>query len=541
MRCPYCSKLDNKVIDSRLSKDGRTIRRRRECIECERRFTTYEKLEEVLPMVIKKDGRREPFSRDKIIGGIKKACQKRPVSITKIDEFVDSVELYFQELGKKEIDSKEIGERVINRLKEWDEVAYVRFASVYRQFRDINEFMAELEGILKTRKEKEGTKKSAGSREKGLTGQTLKDRHEKFMKAALGFARKGLGKTSPNPAVGAVIARRGQVVAAGFHRKAGGAHAEVEALNQLRGKARRGDTLYVTLEPCNHFGRTPPCTQAILERGIRKVVVGMRDPNPHVTGGGCDYLSGQGVEVVTGVLEEECRRLNEWFVTYVTKGRPFVIAKTALTLDGWTATSTGHSRWVTNEQSREWVHRLRHQVDGILVGVGTVMADDPLLNTRLKKGRGKDPVRIIVDTHLRIPVNARVLAHPHGSETLIAVSEDVPSRRIERLKTKGISFLVCPKKEGRIDLTALMDMLGNRSIASVLLEGGATLMGAMIREKLVDKFCIFKAPKILGGSDGRPMALGQGPSKMDQSIPLKDIRIKRFGDDLLITGYPEYS
>lgn len=381
---------------------------------------------------------------------------------------------------------------------------------------------------------------TAGSREKGLSGRTLKDRHEKFMKAALGFAGKGLGKTSPNPAVGAVIARRGQVVAAGFHRKAGGAHAEVEALNQLRGTARRGDTLYVTLEPCNHFGRTPPCTQAILEKGIRKVVVGMRDPNPHVTGGGCDYLSGQGVEVVTGVLEAECRRLNEWFVTYVTKGRPFVIAKTALTLDGWTATSTGHSRWVTNERSREWVHRLRHQVDGILVGVGTVMADDPLLNTRLKKGRGKDPVRIIVDTHLRIPVNARVLSHPHGSETLIAVSEDVPSRRIERLKTKGISFLVCPKKEGRIDLIALMDRLGKRSITSVLLEGGATLMGAMIREKLVDKFCIFKAPKILGGSDGRPMALGQGPSKMDQSIPLKDIRIKRFGDDLLITGYPVY-
>lgn len=381
---------------------------------------------------------------------------------------------------------------------------------------------------------------TAGSREKGLSGRTLKDRHEKFMKAALGFARKGLGKTSPNPAVGAVIARRGQVVAAGFHRKAGGAHAEVEALNQLRGTARRGDTLYVTLEPCNHFGRTPPCTQAILEKGIRKVVVGMRDPNPHVTGGGCDYLSGQGVEVVTGVLEAECRRLNEWFVTYVTKGRPFVIAKTALTLDGWTATSTGHSRWVTNERSREWVHRLRHQVDGILVGVGTVMADDPLLNTRLKKGRGKDPVRIIVDTHLIIPVNARVLAHPHGSEILIAVSEDVPPRHLERLKTKGISFLVCPKKEGRIDLIALMDMLGKRSITSVLLEGGATLMGAMIREKLVDKFCIFKAPKILGGSDGRPMALGQGPSKMDQSIPLKDIRIKRFGDDLLITGYPDY-
>ncbi len=368
----------------------------------------------------------------------------------------------------------------------------------------------------------------------------VKDRHEKFMKAALGFARRGLGKTSPNPAVGALIVRQDRVVASGFHRKAGAPHAEVEALDRLQGKARPGDTLYVTLEPCNHYGRTPPCTQAILEKGVRKVVVGMRDPNPHVKGGGCEYLSRHGVEVMSGVLEEECRRLNEWFVTYVTKGRPFVIAKTAMTLDGWTATSSGHSRWVTNERSREWVHRLRDQVDGLLVGVGTVTADDPLLNTRLRKGGGKDPVRIIVDTKLRIPSNARVLGHGHGSETLIAVGDDVPSRRLRKIEREGVSFLTCPRKNGRIDLRALMDRLGQRSITSVLLEGGATLMGAMIREKLVDKFCIFKAPKILGASDGRPMALGQGPKRMDQSIALKDIRIRRFGEDLLITGYPEY-
>jgi diaminohydroxyphosphoribosylaminopyrimidine deaminase/5-amino-6-(5-phosphoribosylamino)uracil reductase len=368
----------------------------------------------------------------------------------------------------------------------------------------------------------------------------VKDKHEKFMRVALGLARKGRGKTSPNPAVGAVIVRKGQVVAEGFHRKAGAPHAEVEALNRLGGKARQGDTLYVTLEPCNHYGRTPPCTQAILEKRIRKVVVGMRDPNPCVTGGGCDYLSGQGVEVVTGVLEAECRRLNEWFVTYVTQGRPFVIAKTAMTLDGWTATSTGHSRWVTNERSRDWVHRLRDQVDGILVGVGTVMADDPVLNTRLKKRKGRDPVRIIVDTHLRTPPSARVLNLAHGSETLIAVSEELPSRRLRRIERRGVSFLMCPKKEGRIDLKALMDGLGRRSITSVLLEGGASLMGAMIRERLVDKFCIFKAPKILGGNDGRPMALGQGPSRMDESIPLKDVQVRRFGDDILVTGYPEY-
>jgi diaminohydroxyphosphoribosylaminopyrimidine deaminase/5-amino-6-(5-phosphoribosylamino)uracil reductase len=373
-----------------------------------------------------------------------------------------------------------------------------------------------------------------------LTGQTVKDRHEKFMKAALGFARKGLGKTSPNPAVGAVVVRKGRVVAAGFHRKAGAPHAEVEALSQLKGNARQGDTLYVTLEPCNHFGRTPPCTRAILEKGLRTVVVGMRDPNPHVTGGGCEYLSRHGVEVVTGVLEEECRRLNEWFVTYVSKGRPFVIAKTAMTLDGWTATSAGHSRWVTNERSRHWVHRLRNQVDAVMVGVGTVTADDPLLNTRLTKGRGRDPVRVVVDTHLSIPVNARVLGPPGESETLIAVSKNVANRRLKKLDGKGITFLRCPEKEGRIDLRALMDILGKRSIGSLLLEGGATLLGAMIRERLVDKFCIFKAPKIFGGSDGRPMALGKGPIRMDQSIVLKDIRIRRFGEDVLIVGYPRY-
>mgnify|MGYP002388412588 FL=1 len=195
---------------------------------------------------------------------------------------------------------------------------------------------------------------------------------------------------------------------------------------------------------------------------------------------------------------------------------------------------------MTNERSREWVHRLRNQVDGILVGIGTVTADDPLLNTRLGKGKGRDPVRVVVDTHLRIPENARVLGHAEGGETIIAVGEDVPSRRLKRIEQKGVSFLLCPKKEGRIDLRALMDRLGKRSITSLLLEGGATLMGAMIRERLVDKFCIFKAPKLLGASDGRPMALGPGPSRMDQSLALKEVQVRRFGEDLLITGYPDY-
>jgi diaminohydroxyphosphoribosylaminopyrimidine deaminase/5-amino-6-(5-phosphoribosylamino)uracil reductase len=367
----------------------------------------------------------------------------------------------------------------------------------------------------------------------------LKDKDEKFMKEALRQARKGIGRTSPNPAVGAVIVRQGKVIAKGYHKRAGASHAEVEALSRV--KVREGDTLYVTLEPCHHHGRTPPCTAAILHSGLKRVVVGMKDPNPNVTGGGCEFLARSGVDVQVGVLEAECRRLNEWFLKYVSTGRPFVVAKTALTMDGWTATATGHSQWVTNERSRRFGHRLRDQVDGIMVGIGTVVADDPLLTTRLRHGAGKDPIRIVVDTRLKIPESARVLHVDSDAETVLAVGEGVSQKRLEAIQKSGVSILTCPTKEGKLDLTALMKRLGDRSITSVLLEGGATLMGAMIREKLVDKFFFFKAPKILGGDDGIPMAAGPGPKKMDGSLCIKDVRIRRLGDDFLFTGYPDYA
>jgi diaminohydroxyphosphoribosylaminopyrimidine deaminase/5-amino-6-(5-phosphoribosylamino)uracil reductase len=368
----------------------------------------------------------------------------------------------------------------------------------------------------------------------------LKDKDETFMKEALRQAKKGMGRTSPNPAVGAVIVRQGRVIASGYHKRAGAPHAEVEALSRIGGKARQGDTLYVTLEPCHHRGRTPPCTEAILRWGLQHVVVGMKDPNPHVTGGGCEFLAEKGVDVRVGILEPECRRLNEWFLKFVTTGRPFVIAKTALTMDGWTATVTGHSQWVTNERSRRFGHRLRDQVDGIMVGIGTVLADDPLLTTRLKRGPGKDPVRIVVDTRLKIPAGARVLHADSDAETVLAVGEGVSEKRLEAVRKSGISTLVCPKKEGKIDLTALMDRLGAMSVTSILLEGGAGLMGAMIRERLVDKFFFFKAPKILGGDDGIPMAAGPGPKRMDASLCLKDVETRRLGEDLLVVGYPDY-
>lgn len=369
----------------------------------------------------------------------------------------------------------------------------------------------------------------------------MRDIDQKYMRKALAQARKGMGRTSPNPAVGAVVVREGKIISAAYHRRAGDNHAEVEALSAMEGRARRDDTLYVTLEPCNHFGRTPPCTQAILKSGIRRVVVGMRDPDPRVAGGGCDFLIRKGLEVRIGVLEQECRLLNEWFLKFSKTGYPFVVAKSALTLDGWAATSTGHCRWVTSERSRQHVHRIRDTVDGVMVGAGTVAADDPLLTTRLGNRRGRDPVRIVVDTHLRISRNARVLHHNSSSETLIAVGEGISGERMGAFQGRGgVTVLPCPMKIGRVDLKALMGILGDRGIASVLVEGGATLMASMIQERLIDKFCIFQAPKILGGDDGIPMASGPGPLEMDGCIRLKDVRLRRLGEDILVEGYPDY-
>jgi len=360
------------------------------------------------------------------------------------------------------------------------------------------------------------------------------------MKDAIRLAAKGLGRTSPNPAVGAVIVRDGRIIASGYHKKAGQNHAEVEALSMIDGKGRTDDMLYVTLEPCNHYGRTPPCTEAIIKSGIKNVVVGMPDPNPAVAGGGSEFLRQKGILVKSGILEAECRKLNESYLKFITTGRPFVIAKSALTLDGWSATSTGHSKWITNERSRDFVHRLRDRVDGVMVGVGTIIADDPSLTARLKNRRCKDPVRIIVDTHLRIPHNAKVLNHDSDSKTIVAVGDNVPSALFKNIDKAGVSTMPCPTKDDRIDLTALMDALGRISIASLLVEGGATIMGSMIRERLIDKFYFFKAPRILGGDDGFPMARGMGPKKMDESIGMRDIEVRRFGDDTLISGYAEY-
>lgn len=355
---------------------------------------------------------------------------------------------------------------------------------------------------------------------------------------ALDLAIKGEGFTSPNPMVGAVVVKNGKVVGSGYHEAVGAPHAEVNAI-VAAGKRAAGSTLYVTLEPCNHTGRTPPCTEAILKAGIHRVVVAMPDPNPKVAGGGCEYLQQNGVEVTTGICEQQARRQNEAFVKYITTGRPFVIAKCAATLDGRIATRTGDSRWVTGEAARRHVHLLRHAVDAIMVGSNTVKVDNPSLTTRLDDRRGKDPTRIILDTRLSIGTDARVLQQDSDADTILAAGSGVEPAKRADFEKAGARILEVPLKNRRIDLAALMRQLGAMAITSLLVEGGSCVMASAFQDGIVDKVQFFYAPKVLGGDDGIPICSGPGPELMSQSIPIRDISVRRFDDDILIEGYVE--
>ena len=359
-----------------------------------------------------------------------------------------------------------------------------------------------------------------------------------FMHQALELAARGRGHTSPNPMVGAVVAQGETVVGAGYHRFAGGPHAEVDAID-ASGEHCRGATLYVTLEPCNHTGRTPPCTLKILEAGIRRVVIAMADPNPAVAGGGAEFLRRAGVEVADGVCEAEARLLNEVFLKYILTRRPFVTVKCAATLDGRIATRTGDSRWVTGEAARARVHELRDVTDAILVGVGTVAADDPQLTTRTAGHLGKDPIRIVLDTHARIHRSARVLRHESEADTLIVVGRELAPEARRPLGLSGVRLVEAATADGRIDLDPLMDQLGAMGITSLLIEGGSRVLASAFRAGIVDKACFFYAPLVTAGDDGVPICSGTGPARMRDCIRLARTRVERFGDDVMIEGYVE--
>lgn len=358
------------------------------------------------------------------------------------------------------------------------------------------------------------------------------------MRRALRLARRGVGRTSPNPAVGCVIVKDGQIVGEGWHRKAGTAHAEVHALAQA-GDLARGAEVYVTLEPCSHYGRTPPCADALIESKVSRVLIGMSDPNPLVSGKGIEKLRSAGINVQCGIMKRECIRLNEPFIKHVTSGMPFVTLKSAMTLDGKTATSIGESKWITNEMSRRYVHKLRAMVDAVMVGVGTVLADNPQLNCRLP-GRAKDPLRIVVDSRLRTPPDSRVLSRDLSGNTIIATIEKDPAR-LSGLEKIGAKVLACAEKDGKVDLKDMLKRLGSCGIQSILLEGGRSLASTALHEGLIDKFLLFYAPKVLGGEDGFGLFSGKGVEKMECAVTLKNIAVRRFGEDIMVEAYPEKS
>ncbi|MCX5686723.1 MAG: bifunctional diaminohydroxyphosphoribosylaminopyrimidine deaminase/5-amino-6-(5-phosphoribosylamino)uracil reductase RibD [Candidatus Omnitrophica bacterium] len=337
---------------------------------------------------------------------------------------------------------------------------------------------------------------------------------EKYMRVALDLAKKGKGFTSPNPMVGAVIVKNGRIVGKGYHKRCGSAHAEVNALKNAA-KFAKGATIYVSLEPCGHFGRTPPCTDALVESGIKRTVIAMKDPNPANNGRGIKKLVKSGIRVKVGILKEEAARLNKPYIKFITKKMPYVTVKIAESLDGKIATRTGESRWITGDDSRRFVHDLRARSDAVMVGVNTVIKDDPLLLSRTSKGR--QPIRIIVDSHFRTPKNARIFSEVKRSPVIVATT-----------KKNG------PDPFSRVDLKALLKVLAKREIANILVEGGGELVASLVENRLVDKFLFFIAPKIIGGRLAKTAVEGTGVDRISRAIPLKFVKIKRFKEDILI-------
>jgi diaminohydroxyphosphoribosylaminopyrimidine deaminase/5-amino-6-(5-phosphoribosylamino)uracil reductase len=360
---------------------------------------------------------------------------------------------------------------------------------------------------------------------------------KKYMRRCLALAEKARGLTSPNPMVGAVIVKNHTVIGEGFHTKAGAPHAEVEALKRA-GKAARGATLYVNMEPCCHYGKTPPCTDMIIKSGINKVCIAMQDPNPLVSGNGIKQLRKAGITVEQGLLKKEAGRLNEVFIKYIAKKRPFVVLKTAISLDGKIATYTGESKWITGEKARKYAHTLRSYYDAVLAGIGTVLKDDPLLNYRGSLETVRQPVRVIVDSSARIPIDCELIKTTKNIRTIIAVTKNAVASKLKKLTNTGAEVLLIQNQHDRVHLDDLLNKLGSMGISSVLVEGGGELNASFIGSDLVDKLLIFIAPKIIGGREAISFVQGKGVSHLRECPLYERPRIRRIGEDTLLETYP---
>ncbi len=358
-----------------------------------------------------------------------------------------------------------------------------------------------------------------------------------YMLMALDLAAAALGRTSPNPMVGAVVVRDGVIVGKGYHARAGTPHAEVLALKEAGDRAA-GSTLYVTLEPCCHHGRTGPCTEAVIEAGVKRVVAAMADPNPLVAGKGLVRLKAAGLEVDCGVLEEEAQRLNEVFIKYITTGLPFVVMKAAMSLDGKIATRAGDSRWITGPEAREYGHRLRDRYDAIMVGVNTVLADNPSLTTRLPGG-GRDPVRLVLDSMARTPPGSRVINRSSVAPTIIVTTGLAPRDRVRALEEAGAEVLPVQAGAGggRVDMIELMRALAGREITSVLIEGGGQVHASALAAGVVDKVAWFIAPKLIGGREAPGPLAGRGAERLSDAALIERVSVSGMGNDIYIEGY----
>lgn len=355
------------------------------------------------------------------------------------------------------------------------------------------------------------------------------------MRLALRLARKGAGWVNPNPMVGAVIVKDNEIIGQGYHEYFGGPHAEVNAVKSCK-KSPRGATLYVNLEPCIHHGKTPPCADLILGEGIKRVVVAMVDPNPMMNGKGISYLKARKTEVTVGVLEPEAQKLNEIFTKFILTRKPFCLFKGAMSLDGKIATFTGDSRWISSEASRKEVHQLRHDFAAIMVGIGTVLKDNPTLDARRNRKISKDPLKVVVDSMARISLDANVLKN-NPQLLVMAVTQQADPQKITDLRRMGVQVVVCPEKENQVDLEYLMLALGSMDVDSVLLEGGGTLAFSAVRDHLVDKILFFIAPKFLGGKKSPTILEGDGVKRVSEAIPVQSLEIKKRKEEFVAEGY----
>jgi len=360
------------------------------------------------------------------------------------------------------------------------------------------------------------------------------------MRRVLELAAKGRGFTSPNPMVGAVIVKKGRIIGEGYHRRAGDKHGEIVALESCQ-ENPRGGTLYLNLEPCCHRGKTPPCVEAIIKAGIKRVVAAMADLNPLVNGRGFEFLRQHGIEVEIGLCKLEAEELNEKFVFFIINRRPFVMIKAALSLDGKIATATGESQWLSSTEARMYAHQLRQEYDAIMVGINTVLRDDPRLTVRLPSADKKKILRVVLDSKLRIPLQCRLLQDKGGGDVLVFTTPAAPAEKNEQLKSLGAEVIVAKEKGGRVDLQYALNQLAEKGIISLLIEGGAEVFASALREKVINKVLFIYAPKIIGGKDSIPLFSGEGKKELASAYRLTRVRSFQLGPDVAVEGYLEYS